>query len=85
MLYQVYTKPKVEEYLNLTVQNDNNAMMKCVVSGNPPPQVIFKKESEPGNFSRGINADDRIIVRQEKDDQGREVGMLVTNFSLVWK
>ncbi|XP_045121116.1 fasciclin-2-like isoform X3 [Portunus trituberculatus] len=73
---QVYTKPKVEEYLNLTVQTDNDLMMKCVVSGNPPPQVIFKKESEPGNFTQGINTDDRIIVRQEKDDQGREVGIL---------
>ncbi|KAK8376758.1 hypothetical protein O3P69_009997 [Scylla paramamosain] len=73
---QVYTKPMVEEYLNLTVQSGNNMEMRCVVSGNPPPQVIFKKESEPGNYSQGINADDRIVVRQERDEEGREVGIL---------
>lgn len=75
MLLQVLTKPKVEEYLNLTKPVGSEAEMRCVVTGSPKPLVVFKKESEPNDFVSGINIDDRIIVSQETDDQGREVGM----------
>ena len=71
----MYTKPKVEEYLNLTVQEDNDLEMRCTVSGSPAPRVIFKKESAATNFTQGLNTDERITVIQEKDEHGREVGM----------
>ena len=53
--------------------------MECIVTGNPAPRVIFKKESETRNFTLdGIDMqDDRIRVEQRKDSLGREVGVLV--------
>ncbi|XP_050711611.1 fasciclin-2-like isoform X4 [Eriocheir sinensis] len=75
-MLQVLTKPRVEEYLNLTMPVGSEVEMRCVVTGSPEPLVVFKKESEPDSFVDGINADDRISVSQETDDQGRPVGIL---------
>ncbi|KAG0720397.1 Fasciclin-2 [Chionoecetes opilio] len=72
---QVYTKPKVEEFLNLTVSTGSDIAMRCVVSGSPAPHVIFKKESEATNYTDGINLDDRINVRQT-EERGQKVGIL---------
>lgn len=75
LLSQVLTKPRVEEFKNLTLAVDNEAELRCVVTGSPEPLVVFKKESEPNDFVSGINADDRISVTQETDEEGRQVGM----------
>lgn len=65
----------MEEFKNLTLAVDNEAELRCVVTGSPEPLVVFKKESEPNDFVSGINADDRISVTQETDEEGRQVGM----------
>ncbi|XP_068222632.1 fasciclin-2-like isoform X2 [Palaemon carinicauda] len=72
----VRTKPKVETFLNITQAVDLNAEMRCVATGSPLPKIIFKKESNDDSFQDGINADDRIEVEQDEDDEGRRVGIL---------
>jgi len=74
---QVLTKPKIESYLNLTSNvEDENVEMRCVATGDPLPELVFKKESAEAAFVNGINEDGRIEIRQEIDDQGRAVGIM---------
>lgn len=72
----VLTKPKVEQYLNITEPVDADAEMRCIATGDPLPEIVFKKESEAEDFLNGINLDDRIEVEQTTDDQGRRVGIM---------
>ncbi|XP_037784980.1 fasciclin-2-like isoform X13 [Penaeus monodon] len=73
---QVLTKPKVEQYLNVTQEVDSDLEMRCVATGDPMPKIIFQKFSNDHPFTDGINNDDRIEVVQTEDDQGRRVGIL---------
>lgn len=70
----VFTKPKVEQFLNLTVPVDHEAEFRCIVTGDPAPQIVFKKQTLEA-FQPGFSAEGRIEVKQETDEQGREVGM----------
>ncbi|KAK7065692.1 Ncam2p, partial [Halocaridina rubra] len=72
----VLTKPKVEQYLNITNSVDDEAEMRCVATGDPMPEIIFQKETNVEPFYNGINHDDRIEVQQTTDDQGRRVGIM---------
>nr|XP_027220550.1 fasciclin-2-like isoform X5 [Penaeus vannamei] len=73
---QVLTKPKVEQYLNVTKEVDSDLEMRCIATGDPMPKIIFQKFSNDNPFMDGINSDDRIEVVQTEDDQGRRVGIL---------
>ncbi|XP_047476200.1 fasciclin-2-like isoform X3 [Penaeus chinensis] len=73
---QVLTKPKVEQYLNVTQEVDSDLEMRCISTGDPLPKIIFQKFSNEHPFVDGINTDDRIEVVQTEDDQGRRVGIL---------
>ncbi|KAK4303116.1 hypothetical protein Pmani_024845 [Petrolisthes manimaculis] len=73
---QVLTKPKIEQYLNITVEVETVAEMKCIVTGDPAPEIVFKKETNEKDFVLGINEDDRISVEQTVDEEGRQVGIL---------
>nr|XP_053638441.1 fasciclin-2-like isoform X2 [Cherax quadricarinatus] len=73
---QVLTKPKVEQYLNITNAVDDEAEMRCIATGDPLPEIVFRKETNNHPFQNGINEDDRIEVQQTTDDQGRRVGIL---------
>ncbi|XP_042866206.1 fasciclin-2-like isoform X4 [Penaeus japonicus] len=73
---QVLTKPKVEQFLNITQEVDRDLEMRCVATGDPMPKIVFQKFSNDNPFVDGINNDDRIEVVQTEDDQGRRVGIL---------
>ena len=59
----------------VTNVGDENVEMRCVATGDPLPELVFKKETAEAAFVNGINEDGRIEIRQEIDDQGRVVGM----------
>lgn len=72
---RVLTKPKVEQFLNITQAVEKEAEMHCIATGDPAPEIIFQKETNDSPFQVGINQDDRIEVQQTTED-GRQVGIL---------
>ncbi|CAF2083135.1 unnamed protein product [Rotaria magnacalcarata] len=75
-MLRVLTKPRIEELKNLTVALDSDIQLRCLVSGDPLPDVVFRKEVIPEPYNDGVNIDTRITVEQQVDDQGRRVGIL---------
>ncbi|KAF2360252.1 Fibronectin type III [Trinorchestia longiramus] len=73
---RVLTKPKLEQFLNITADVDGNAEFRCVFSGDPKPNIIFQKETSVEPFYDGINSDARIEVVQTEDDYGNSVGIM---------
>ena len=74
---RVLTKPKLEKFLNVTADVDSTAEFRCMYSGDPKPNIIFQKETNPEPFTDGVNRDDRIEVQQTEDEYGNKVGMWV--------
>ncbi|XP_047738432.1 fasciclin-2 isoform X2 [Hyalella azteca] len=73
---RVLTKPKLEQFLNITVPVAGNAEFRCVFSGDPRPNISFQKETSVEPFYDGINSDARIEVEQTVDDYGNSVGIM---------
>lgn len=74
---RVLTKPKLEQFLNITVDVVGNAELRCVYRGDPLPNIIFQKETNSEPFVTGINVDTRIEITESEDDYGNRVGMYV--------
>ena len=72
---RVLTKPKIEKFDNITEHVEKKAIISCFATGDPLPEIIFKKESNPDPFVTGTNDDTRITVRQTQDSEGRRQGM----------
>ncbi|XP_011642324.1 fasciclin-2 isoform X3 [Pogonomyrmex barbatus] len=76
----VIVKPKIMEFLNVTVVEKKSAEIKCKAFGRPPPEVTFRKQSGTGNKQYVIGAqpqDDRIVVENDANDvSGETVGTL---------
>lgn len=72
---RVLTKPKLEQFLNITVDVEGTAEFRCVYSGDPLPDITFQKETLIEPFITGINEDTRIEVSEFVDDYGHRVGM----------
>ncbi|XP_042205865.1 fasciclin-2-like isoform X3 [Homarus americanus] len=73
---QVLTKPKIEQLINVTQSVNKDLELRCIATGDPAPELVFKKETNEHPFLNGINQDDRIEVSQEIDDQGRPMGVM---------
>lgn len=80
---QVLTKPKVEQFLNITVPVEDDTEFRCIVTGDPAPNIVFKKETHEENFEIGYSDDGRIEIKQDTDENGREVAMYVPNAEFV--
>jgi len=73
---RVLTKPKLEQLVNITVHEGSRAELRCVYSGDPSPDIIFKKETNSQPFVTGVNEDTRIEVTETVDDYGHRVGVM---------
>ncbi|XP_050599265.1 fasciclin-2 isoform X3 [Bombus affinis] len=80
----VIVKPKIMEFLNSTVVQDNEANLVCKAFGKPPPQVTFRKLTEEKPYVKGTQLDDdRIMLTNSADDtNGETIGTLTINKSL---
>lgn len=80
----VIVKPKIMEFLNSTVVEDNEANLVCKAFGKPPPQVTFRKLTDEKPYVKGTQPDDdRIMLTNSADDtNGETVGTLTINKSL---
>ncbi|XP_033194263.2 neural cell adhesion molecule fasciclin 2 isoform X1 [Bombus vancouverensis nearcticus] len=80
----VIVKPKIMEFLNSTVVQDNEANLVCKAFGKPPPQVTFRKLTDEKPYVKGTQLDDdRIMLTNSADDtNGETIGTLTINKSL---
>ncbi|XP_033350026.1 fasciclin-2 isoform X1 [Bombus vosnesenskii] len=80
----VIVKPKIMEFLNSTVVQDNEANLVCKAFGKPPPQVTFRKLTDEKPYVKGTQPDDdRIMLTNSADDtNGETIGTLTINKSL---
>ena len=79
----VITKPKLEQFLNVAADVDTTAEYRCMYSGDPKPNIIFQKDTNPEPFTDGVNTDDRIEVQQTEDEYGNKIGMLVSDLFFI--
>lgn len=78
----VIVKPKIMEFLNSTVVQENEASLVCKAFGKPPPQVTFRKLTNDQPYAEGVH-DDRIVLTSSPNDiTGETVGRLTISKSL---
>lgn len=74
----VIVKPKIMEFLNQTIPQDQKTVLSCKAFGKPPPTITFRKHTSDKPYIRGTQSDDdRIVLTNDFDDQlGETVGNL---------
>ncbi|XP_014206810.1 fasciclin-2 isoform X2 [Copidosoma floridanum] len=80
----VIVRPKIIEFLNETVAQDQRTRLVCKAFGRPAPIVTFRKHTSEKPYSIGNQPeDDRITVTNSPDEQkGETTGELVIDRTL---
>lgn len=69
IVISVIVKPKISEFLNMTVVQGKTVEMRCKATGQPLPEVIFRKHTAEKPYVIGAQPqDDRIILENEHDN-----------------
>lgn len=50
-----------------STQVNGNTMLRCTASGDPAPDIQFRKDSNREPFSQGAQSDTRIFIDQRKN------------------
>lgn len=81
----VIVKPKIMDFVNQTVVQNNNTEIMCKAFGRPPPEVIFRKLTADRQYVMGAQPqDDRLIVTNKPDDvSGETIGILSIHDALT--
>ncbi|XP_076050784.1 fasciclin-2-like isoform X3 [Oratosquilla oratoria] len=75
---RVVTVPRFEEMKNITVGVGEQASLNCIFSGDPLPDIKFRKESNSEAFVDGLNLGEHIQVSHQPDEENehRQIGEL---------
>ena len=78
MKLNVLIRPKIIEFINITVSENEEAVFVCKAFGRPAPEITFRRYGTVEEYSIGLQvSDDRIILEQSTDDEkGETVGTL---------
>ncbi|XP_058821614.1 fasciclin-2 isoform X2 [Topomyia yanbarensis] len=59
----VLIRPKIIEFMNITVPEDTEAVFACRAFGRPPPEITFRRFGTTEEYSIGLQvSDDRIVL-----------------------
>lgn len=85
MQVDVIVKPKIMEFLNRTVVQNNSTDITCKAFGRPPPEVGFRKLTADRQYVMGVQPqDDRLVVTNRPNDaSGETIGVLTVHKALV--
>ncbi|XP_020277616.1 fasciclin-2 isoform X2 [Pseudomyrmex gracilis] len=74
IVINVIVKPKISEFVNMTVVQGKNVEMRCKATGHPLPEVTFRKHTAEKPYVMGIQPqDDRIILENKNDETTSEI------------
>lgn len=81
-MINVIIKPKISELFNKTIALANTGNITCVATGNPAPEITFRKHTNSLSYEIGVQSDDdRITLSNNKSSERQEtMGVLtITN------
>lgn len=75
----IVVRPKVYEFINITIPLNSEAAITCKATGRPAPEITFRRWGTKEEFHVGQqDEDDRIILEQNVDDErGESQGTLI--------
>uniref|UniRef100_A0A1Q3FEX3 Putative neural cell adhesion molecule 2 n=1 Tax=Culex tarsalis TaxID=7177 RepID=A0A1Q3FEX3_CULTA len=74
----VLIRPKILEFMNITVPEDSDAVLACKAFGRPPPEITFRRFGTTEEYSVGLQvSDDRIVLDLDTNaERGETTGSL---------
>lgn len=74
----VLIRPKILEFMNITVPEDSDAVLACRAFGRPPPEITFRRFGTTEEYSVGLQvSDDRIVLDLDTNaERGETIGSL---------
>lgn len=74
----VVVKPRISEFINITMAVGHETTVVCTAYGKPPPEVVFRKHVSAKPFSLGRQTDDEriILVNEPNDREAKTDGIL---------
>ncbi|XP_055640288.1 fasciclin-2 isoform X3 [Toxorhynchites rutilus septentrionalis] len=74
----VLIRPKIIEFMNITVPEDTEAVLACRAFGRPPPEITFRRFGTTEEYSVGLQvSDDRIVLDMNTNaERGETTGSL---------
>uniref|UniRef100_A0A1Q3FFI0 Putative neural cell adhesion molecule 2 n=1 Tax=Culex tarsalis TaxID=7177 RepID=A0A1Q3FFI0_CULTA len=74
----VLIRPKILEFMNITVPEDSDAVLACRAFGRPPPEITFRRFGTTEEYSVGLQvSDDRIVLDLDTNaERGETTGSL---------
>lgn len=77
-LLNVLLRPRIYEFLNVTVPQNDTAVITCKATGRPPPKITFRRWGSTEEYALSYQKDDeRVELIQTGDfDRGESSGTL---------
>ncbi|XP_021704152.1 fasciclin-2 isoform X4 [Aedes aegypti] len=74
----VLIRPKIIEFMNITVPEGEEAVLACRAFGRPPPEITFRRYGTTEEYRVGLQvSDDRIVLdMQENAERSETIGNL---------
>lgn len=74
----VLIRPKILEFMNITVPETSDAVLACRAFGRPPPEITFRRFGTTEEYSVGLQvSDDRIVLDLDTNaERGETIGSL---------
>ncbi|XP_055603627.1 fasciclin-2 isoform X3 [Uranotaenia lowii] len=74
----VLIRPKIIEFMNITVPETSEAVLACKAFGRPPPEITFRRFGTTEEYSVGLQvSDDRITLDMDTNiERGETTGNL---------
>jgi len=79
----VVTKPVIEELKNVTTEVGGKTVLRCKASGDPPPDIVFHKDSYKDPFPPGADRDTRIFTDQSKEGRVTTAHVRITDVARI--